>query len=278
MHIAEIKDDDSGELLTGYFYALEAWPDEDAPKLENAIYSLGPGEVDPLEMRWGRGDKWKDVFDCPVNNSHITRRELQGINVLLRNGPELPVAKFDDNLFVLRDDIYASLAKSGLKGLRGVECNVVEDNFGTGTKNKYWCLCYDGKDMARMPVVVPLSANKCAFCGQGPLVCPGCGEVLFINCPMCQKRCVMYQGDEQKPNLAAPVLFHGPPDLGIILDGSRWDGTDFLECRGGYVVTRRVVSALLKIHAYAFRAIALRTYVGSCTPAQRAELEKLKDS
>jgi hypothetical protein len=30
MHIAEIKNDDSGELITGMFYSLEPWPDEDA--------------------------------------------------------------------------------------------------------------------------------------------------------------------------------------------------------------------------------------------------------
>ena len=76
--------------------------------------------------------------------------------------------------------------------------------------------------------------------------------------------------------LTAPILVQGIPDEGIVLDASRWDGTAFLGCRGANVVTRRVVNALLKVHAYAFRAIPLRTYVGNCTKEQRAELAKLE--
>jgi len=89
------------------------------------------------------------------------------------------------------------------------------------------------------------------------------------------KECVKTRGDDES---TAPIRFNGTPDDGIVLDGSRWDGNDFIACHGTFVVTRCVVSALLKIHAYAFRAIPLRTYVGSCTKQQRTELDKLKNA
>jgi hypothetical protein len=276
MHIAEIKEDDSGELVTGFFYKLEPWPDEDAPRVEDAIYNLGPGEVDPLEMRSADGTQWEDQFDCPLDKTHRTAMRLIRCNVALFNGFEAPIARYSFDPFVIvRDDIYRALTKAGLKGLRGVQCHIVDDPSEVGLKNTYWFLSYDGEDIARRQVIIPASANMCPHCGFAPILCPACGNVDDL-CRQCGKRCVIYEGWEIDPERMGLIFRHPVPDTGIVLDGSKWRGTDFLECRVGYAVTRRVVDALLKLHAYSFRALPLRTYVGSCTQEQRKELEKLK--
>ena len=63
-----------------------------------------------------------------------------------------------------------------------------------------------------------------------------------------------------------------------VLDGSKWSGTDVMG--PGWIVTRRFVEFLQRVHAFPFQAEPIKTYVGSSNDHQMELLQsarKLKD-
>ena len=73
---------------------------------------------------------------------------------------------------------------------------------------------------------------------------------------------------------------NGPKDVSSfvqIVDGRRWDGTDFFGGGDGLqTVTRRAVDWLLSIHAYPFEAQPVPVNIAGMTKAERERLEQAR--
>lgn len=265
--MTEIITDETGELISGCFYKLSTFPDLFAKDLKGAITSSWPDESFNVRFTLVGSDA-KDLFDCPRDRTHRTDSRTTVAKWDVLGGAEVPIACSGGDV-VVRDDIFDALSKAKLKGLRGVKCEIITVQ-GSRPKHDYILICFEGADITRPSVVVPSTENHCPFCKHGPLLCPSCGSLCFVECPKCRRRCIRYQGD---PELDAPILFHPTPNDGVVLDGSKWDGADFL--RGRDVVTRRVIDKLVELHAFSFQAVPLRTFVGACTPEQRRQIDAM---
>src|SRR5262245_25115660 len=270
--MTEIKVDDSGELVVGCFYKLQTYPALFLKDFQGAITSSSPDDVFNIRFAKLQSDA-KDLFECSRDPVHRTGSRTASARWDVIAGYEVAIACSGEYV-VARDNIFDALAKAKLKGLRGVKCEVVSCQ-GKRPKHDYLLLGFDGVDISRNEVVVPVSENRCPFCKHGPVVCPSCGDRWFSHCPKCKKRCICYEGDETNLELNAPIMCRPTPKQGCVLDASKWDGCDFIGRGGAEVVTRRVIDKLLELHALSFQAIPLRTFVGTCTVGTRRVIEKL---
>lgn len=277
-------EDESGPMEYEYFYLLIAYPtDSDIGRDERGwIFSDVPKRV---ESDYCRADVLADrpVPDviCKVGPKHALRdAPLTEVRLHLRGTMAGPIIPCDERLLV-NPAVNEQLRRSGLKGADTIRAKiaVIDDEFLDREIDtpEIYALVHPGASFWRRRVMVP-PVNECPFCGNGPIICPECGQLNFnYRCPKCGEVARKHLPLEEMatvPKGEKAIMVVGGSKKGPILDASRWDGSDF--CGGNGIVTRRAVDFLLRIHAGPFRAKPLRAYVGSCTPEQRERLETAK--
>lgn len=158
-------------------------------------------------------------------------------------------------------------------------------------------LLFMGRSCLSPRVISPNTANRCPWCGRGPLSCSECGEWFgrqFRHCHRCRRdvfasecegsQLTRKEWHDFPDALVAPIPPESKPKFGSLLrfsddspissvDPARWDGSDFFS---GNIVTRRVVDWLLSLHVRPFIAKPIAVDVLNISDTDRERLERAK--
>lgn len=289
--------DESGALLSGCFYRFgvqfsddfldltepdldETWIVAKRTPTNEELRCRRPGDQTWVWVRTG-GPVWdeekgeyRDVevkwCDCPADPSHVTHSTYSEYELEVEGGTRVGdiVPEFSHNV-VLSASFAAKLRESGLTGFNLVRPAVVpNDDRPEEPDLRVLRSLGRGGRRSRRVVGVP---NACPYCGAGPLICGACGYE-EVKCPRCSNitrilSSVHKGAGDKRLRMAAE------PKAGEILDGSRWDGSDFF---GSSYVTRRAVDWLLSVHAAPFYARPVRVWTDKMSDEQKKCLERAK--
>ncbi|WP_442507983.1 hypothetical protein SH528x_006928 [Novipirellula sp. SH528] len=122
---------------------------------------------------------------------------------------------------------------------------------------------------------------KCPACGSA-MVCEDC-RMPYGTCRKCQKGKLKYFGSEQAFRTCATELdqFELPivlPAYRPVVDGSKWNGEDFVNLRSRKVVTHRVMQVLQEAEIGPAYGEPIKVWVDNCTESQLKMLEKAKST
>lgn len=127
-----------------------------------------------------------------------------------------------------------------------------------------------GRNCERPPSVVR-GENRCPHCGRARVVCETCGYRWF-TCPHCNQQMyatpASFSGAEDKRLLIEP-----PGCNGGILEGHRWDGTDFVGSHDHIYFSRRAFEWMTTRHVGPLLGMPARF----CTDGVDAECQKAID-
>ncbi len=132
-------------------------------------------------------------------------------------------------------------------------------------------LNFVGRNCQR-PASIRRARNACPHCGAAPLVCQACGYEAN-PCAHCNEETITFRGLHR--GAGDKRLFTDRPDGFVprILDGKRWDGSDFIYFD---FITKRALDWLLSLHAAPFFAEPAMFCTDGMTDEQKKWLERAK--
>lgn len=298
-----IYQDYSGTLKTNIFYQLAVSMDEDLveheyPKSEGWIF-LNKRSPTNSELRLkGSPQSWLDasIFDskktkkyrCPTDRLHVTEEYFTELKIEVHNAIEAEIILSDFNFSMDDEDqaflvtkIFADrVTKSGLKGVGFAPVTI---NYSGAQNEKsipsLFALQFMGHNCLR-PRSIQGAKNACPFCGHEPLICQVCGFDYFI-CSTCQKPAWTtkneHKGSNDKHLIVSPLKQRET----LIMEGSKWDGSDFVYGGGNSLVyynliSKRALDWLLSIHAVHFCARPIQVCIDGMTDQQLEMLAKVQ--
>ena len=125
------------------------------------------------------------------------------------------------------------------------------------------------------PPHITRGENLCPFCKRSPVFCSTCGNRWF-TCPNCRSQMHVtpgYQGPDDKR-----LLIQRNSRNGGILDGNRWDGSDFMTSHDHMYFSGRAFEWMMTIHAGPLVGIPARFCVDGMDARNRKRLAKMADS
>jgi hypothetical protein len=270
---------DKLDLKSGYFYFVQIMsPDPWEEQKPDWIISTLPNDYDAhadvVERKEGR----REFRICRLNEAHRWKRHISEIALDLSQGRyKTPFLYTAAGGFVVNKSLKEALTASGLTGFEVQRVNIgMYPRFDTPEdtpedKNvfgPFFRIFGMGKECLANPQVFPPSADKCPWCGQGPIVCPDCGHCLN-PCEKCGRD---WGVAEHNPDVGknARIIIEEKSALLTVIDPRRWDGSDFfMEC----YLTRRAVDFLLSIHAAPFVAEPVPVNMLGISEKDRLRLE-----
>jgi hypothetical protein len=269
---------DRTDLEYGYFYGLHNTLDIE-PK-DRWISS--PSPVEPTKPFGhctvvGLAKRIVERFKCPVDEAHGLDVEVFAyeLDVTYAPNPFTPFMSEVDHVIV-NEWLADRLKRSELRGYRLLPTKTrdlpewFKDATTTPLPNVFQ-LTFDGIYPVQIPRVEPASANKCPFCGAGPVVCPECGHSRN-PCAECGEKwgvpAALHKGDSDRR-----IKIEGAGNGIAVIDARRWGGVDFMGYSHGGYVTRRALDWLLSIHAGPFLAEPIAVNVFGLSNAEREKLE-----
>lgn len=278
--MSRIRDyNESGELVEGVFYSLDTlWDIPYVPptkRLPGSVIST-PRAATPV---YGEVLYDEEIVErCRANLKHPVRTIKRNYRVDVFSGD--CIAPFVPDSFMLvavvNDALAKTLESSSLTGF-GLETLPIAINQSPFPDPVLWRLLFLGTPCYRDFTVTVPDPNVCPFCGWGPVVCPTCRNVEY-HCPECGNYIVVPEADLHR--YSSKCFTHsGMLRGGWIIEGSRWDGSDFLAGVDGAdmgFLSGRAVDWLLSVDAWPFGAEPCRTDVSRCTERQRQQLEAVR--
>lgn len=277
MAFVRVRHRQGKKILTGYFYHLHRPGPEgnwNPPVEKDWIVCPSPRGVTALY-----GDVVKTIGKpvplCPINPSHDVEdyRTNATFDDMFASDTSLEkaaiVAHSDGHLLV-RKDVAERIEQHELKGavITPVRC-VGNGELPLGALMQIY---FGGKRCPPGVVIDPADENQCPFCEFNPVICPKCNTVLS-PCPNCGAEWVVSQSQHRgaKDRRAVWAL-----ERQHVIDGKKWDGSDFFGQDVNGKVTRRVVDVLLSMHAVPFAAEPIPVIVDDMTPQELDRLEQAK--
>ncbi|WP_298869328.1 hypothetical protein [uncultured Gimesia sp.] len=296
--------DYSGTMKSDVFYELAVPMDSDIAELEyhkaegwEYISKCSPTELELAEegrRAWlecgivnSKNTKQKK---CPSDQSHVTEEYFSDLEVELWHSEDQEVLQSEFNLtrpwfemprheqaLIVTASFAEQIRQSGLTGAGFVPVKI-KDPDGPAEKSipQLFALQYQGTKCLR-PFRVQGAKNACPFCGHGPLICQECGFPHF-SCPECNHSATTPKDEHKGP--ADKTLILSPPEQReiLVLDGSRWDGSDFVYVSGNSeldtnVVSKRALDWLISIHAAPFCARPVQFCIDGMTDQQLQQLD-----
>lgn len=264
--------DTSGEIVDGLFFQVLGQSTEfldDEEFQEKDIFV--PATSDESYLAAARPVVQKrderDVFGCGTDKTHQTRKLLYAISIVVENGATLPVFWSTEHFFVMSDCIE-KMEKAGLRGTESIQPKFESMEYtNPRMRDGLRVMTFPGRPFFRHFKVTPPGAENCSSCGQAPVVCQSCG---YINrsCPKCNQQIISIEKDLPE---GSPLIRYRLDEVSV-LDGSRWDGSDFLD-EG--IITRRALKLFQKEGIGPCVALNYPTYIGNCTPEQRGKLREM---
>jgi hypothetical protein len=216
----------------------------------------------------------QEFFECPVDNKHVTRNVWTECVADFLGGEHVSQFvpdEFGDLYFMISEALAAAIRKQPLRGvdLRPIKFNV---NQSDQPEPELFAWQFTGKNCCRI-LFVAGGKNQCPFCGNAPVICPGCGDWPNQPCKKCKKMTLCPQEDlHADPKL---IRFDAErPDLQIILEGSKWDGADCIRNHGRQLASKRVVDWLVKREASPLVAVPVRFCTDGMSDQQKKWLEE----
>ena len=223
----------TGNLKSGYFYHLFV-PDRDgsiSPLIsdirEDAVVLKGDTLTTTLAYGTIFGSKKADPRPiCIRDAKHRTEDANTDLELDITDGRVIgPVILCDDAFLLLRGDVTEKLRKMKPRGARIQPVSTVSARFPNLPAKTIWNLYFSGGFAYHAWEVIPPSANHCWNCGHSPIVCPECGKLTW-DCPKCGKICIdRGRGQGVDVPKQSAVLDRNAPSF--VIDGKRWDGSDF---------------------------------------------------
>jgi hypothetical protein len=264
--------DESGDLATGYFYSIDTTLTRHRIHGQTKEWITSSHEAEARFVWTPGGTETSDRHACPRDGSHETGAYYTSVGLDLCGGDIVgPFVPAWGNVILVNKKLADQLLESGLPCVQTTPASVVLNQSACKDPNIH-LLVFAGRDPTRWPRIYPETANRCPYCGHGPIVCPECG-FWYAYCPKCAKewcRCA----DEAREGVEDLRLVIRPfPKLGPIIDPNRWDGSDFMPyC----IVTRRVLDFFLSVHAAPLRAQPIRVDLRGITDEKRDLVERAK--
>lgn len=266
--------DTAGKLVSGLFFKFEVmfvsadgyllpekWPQNPAirylppsPRAGSSVYAEGLFDL-------------KYEYTCRADPNHETGYSKSNYKADLLGGSSLFDFVPDSfcGMVIITRGFWRRLSQSGLRGARAERLRIAVNQ--SELKNPDLVrLRFTGSECLRPCTIVPPAPNACPFCGWGPVVCPVCRDVTH-QCIRCQQQIVVPEDDLAGPQDKRYGI-ERVPDKGLVLDGSRWDGSDFICGPDQGFVTRRVVDWLLREKAGPFEATPCRIDVSGLDARQ----------
>lgn len=267
--------DESGDLRDGYFYCLEI------PFSTSDVRSRGNSH--PRFVYMCRDSDYPDcysdvLFDseiaerCLRDKSHIVKKNRINYRADIFGGSPTEVFVSDSHhqTIVMMREFGDRINATELSGKKVLPLTVRENQANAKEPN----LCrleLLGSDCIRPQVVRVPEPNVCPYCRKSSVICPQCLDVNY-ECPGCSRE--LFSLPCEKRN--TPFLMEGLPAKGRIIDGKRWDGSDFIMSAIEAVVTGRTISWLIHQHATSFTASALRVDVTGMSAEMLEKLDAVK--
>jgi hypothetical protein len=270
----------TGELRSGYFYHPYV-PDRDGT-ISPVIADIGKdaivlkGNIPTTYLAYGTvygSKKAKSRPICTRDAKHRTEEPHTDLEFDITDGRVIgPVVLSDDTYFLFRQDVAEKLAKMKPEGARIQPVSTVSSLFPNLPEKTIWNLYFSGRFANTAREVVPTTANRCWNCGNSPLVCPECGWFDW-TCSNCDKLCIDSGRRVDAPKQS--VLFdRSVPSF--VIDGRRWDGSDFFGQAFTGVVTGRGLRMLQEAGAWPLVFQPFLVRVDGMTVEQRKQLEAVK--
>ena len=121
----------------------------------------------------------------------------------------------------------------------------------------------------------PSSPNACFKCGWSPVICSECGYDTW-TCPTCDEELIVPVSEslgEDDRRLTAI----GYPEKGWILEGERWDGSDYLAGPDLGFVSSRCIEWFFEVGAAPFVGRPCRVDISRTPSNVRERLKELDD-
>jgi hypothetical protein len=215
--------------------------------------------VAPLETKepFVYAEAWaseKLLYECPISNEHLTGGEEKEFIADLVGGPVVPDFVHDHYgiELLVTERIANALSASGLTGWKATAIEV-RVNQSRVPDVRLYRVQFSGADCHRKPIthIPPDDKNSCSNCGRGPIVCPHCKDTEF-KCPQCKQR-LIFMADSPEAATAA-LTADRVPIANRIVDGARWDGSDFVKFPDIGLISHKALSFFQSIHATNFIA------------------------
>ena len=149
---------------------------------------------------------------------------------------------------------------------------IVDQSLVPGIKLVHLQAC--GLNCERPPRTVR-GKNRCPSCAKSPVFCDVCGHRWF-TCPKCRSEMYVtssqYQGPIDKRLLIQPISRNGG-----ILDGRRWDGSDFISSHDHVYFSRRAFAWMTANHAGPLVGIPARFCVDGMNAANLERVAEITD-
>lgn len=310
MYDYHIYQDYSGTLKSDLFYEFSVPLDSDIADLDHTkadgweyISKRSPTELELAEEAEAEERAWLEsgitkakrvkLERCPADPSHVTQSGFASLEVEVWNSEDQKILLSEFNLtkpwYEMPCDADAVLVpktfverikQSGLTGAAFVPVSI-KDPEGTLEKTlpPLFEFQFRGKSCLR-PSQVQGAENACPFCGHKPLICQSCGYG-YSFCPACEKNTWTIKKEHGGPSdqrlIVSPLSQREIP----VLEGNRWDGSDFVYGTGGdFVVSnfisKRALDWLLRVHATPFCARPVKFCVDGMSDHQKAQLAKIQ--
>jgi hypothetical protein len=275
--------DTGGEFVESVFYGLVIpFPYDRHPS--TAVKS----RVDDGEpSRWIARSAERDGAYCQVNHgmeqfvecatrieSHRRHYSYSHLDVDVFGGESETDFFFSDSDDILVSlELEAAIEHTSLIGARFDSVRIIVNQSDDDSPCFRWLRPAEVRCVRDFVSFVP-QRNVCPFCEAGPIVCVHCG---FVNrtCDACGETIVV--DEREHGGDGDPRYFERRPEkIPLIIDGARWDGSDFIQGMWGppCFVTRRVVDFLLSIDAKPFIAKPVRVDIRGCSAEQLEGLER----
>ena len=275
--------DRSGTLVPRVFFQLwEAMDDQPygEPVEDTLLSPRSPTEAE-LERQ---GEKYlkvlvtdatrKENHRCSDHTDHVTGVEYADVRYRIHTSGRLADFIQDMNeanlTGLVRGEFAAKLRGSGLTGFR-LERAAPEKPKDAATGVDLHMLNHVGRNCQR-PASIRLAPNACPHCGYAPLICPACGYQAQ-PCPQCEGLAFASRKRHKGPGDKRLITDRPAGFYPQILDGGRWDGSDFID---GRFITKRALDWLLSIHAAPFFAEPVLVCIDGMSDEQKKWLERAK--
>ncbi|MFM8581318.1 MAG: hypothetical protein ACKOFW_07425, partial [Planctomycetaceae bacterium] len=176
---------------------------------------------------------------------HSYQSRFANANAIARGGRRIVefVSGAGDGWFAISSETASHLLKSKLTGFQLFPIQFDTEEYQFELPCDFFGLNFCGRAFKRVGQVV--GSNQCVYCGQDDLYCFECGYH-FLRCP----RCKALVGIEVDDPAVEFMTFSRSGSVGYqssgILDGDRYDGSDFFSGRPGQFLSTRAIEWLLE--------------------------------
>jgi uncharacterized C2H2 Zn-finger protein len=195
-----------------------------------------------------------DSIYCSGQPQHRFQRRIKNAEAIARGGRRVVnfVSDGGDGYHALSAATASRLIKSNLTGVELLPIQFDLAEYPYGLPCQFFGLRFVGRPCERIASIV--GENRCSQCGQPDLFCARCGN-WFFKCPRCNAS-VRAHFDDPVADDSEWVnddhsIRYGTPH---ILDGDRYDGSDFIRTAWGEFVSARAIEWLLENGVRGFSA------------------------